>query len=288
MIDYMNQINLIEMLKYIIIGVVQGVAEVMPISSSGHMLLFSKLFNININLATEVFLHLGSLIAVIIFLRKELSYMIINFLKFIFKIFNNIINKNNNHKTKIEKHETDNFKMVIYLILSTIPLVIMTLLLNNYIDKINTNIMCVSFLLMVNGLMVYITGKRLYINKNLLKEKINYFQAIKIGLYQSFAIFSGISRSGTCLLGGSELTNEDNTNYSFTLFIPVCVGALVNEISKGSISINIYSVVSFIFVIPITLLSLKLLKKLVNHKRYTYFGIYTFIIGMIILIINLL
>lgn len=287
MYKFTSLINLIEILKYIVLGLTQGIAEVLPISSSGHLLLLSDILNINISLGDEVFLHLGSLIAVIIYMRKQLLSIFNNSLKYCFKKINNIFNKNKYPKSIISTNEKNNFKLLIYLIISTIPLVIITILLNGYIESINCNLNCVGFLFLINGLMVYITGKKMNLKKLNDINKMSYYYALKIGLYQSFGIFSGISRSGTCLLGGSELQNEENSNYAFLLFVPVCFGALVNELIKGSINVTVNSLTAFIIVIPVTLFSLKILKKIITNNKYKLFGIYTFILGVIILIIKL-
>lgn len=287
MYKFTSLMNLIEILKYIVLGLTQGIAEVLPISSSGHLLLLSDILNINISLGDEVFLHLGSLIAVIIYMRKQLLSIFNNSLKYCFKKINNIFNKNKYPKSIISKDEKNNFKLLIYLIISTIPLVIITILLNGYIESINCNLNCVGFLFLINGLMVYITGKKMNLKKLNDNNKMSYYYALKIGLYQSFGIFSGISRSGTCLLGGSELQNEENSNYAFLLFVPVCFGALVNELIKGSINVTVNSLTAFIIVIPVTLFSLKILKKIITNNKYKLFGIYTFILGVIILIIKL-
>lgn len=287
MYKFTSLINLIDILKYIVLGLTQGIAEVLPISSSGHLLLLSDILNINISLGDEVFLHLGSLIAVIIYMRKQLLSIFNNSFKYCFKKINNIFNKNKYPKSIISKNEKNNFKLLIYLIISTIPLVIITILLNGYIESINCNLNCVGFLFLINGLMVYITGKKMNLKKLNDINKMSYYYALKIGLYQSFGIFSGISRSGTCLLGGSELQNEENSNYAFLLFVPVCFGALVNELIKGSINVTVNSLTAFIIVIPVTLFSLKILKKIITNNKYKLFGIYTFILGVIILIIKL-
>lgn len=287
MYKFTSLINLIEILKYIVLGLTQGIAEVLPISSSGHLLLLSDILNINISLGDEVFLHLGSLIAVIIYMRKQLLSIFNNSLKYCFKKINNIFNKNKYPKSIISTNEKNNFKLLIYLIISTIPLVVITILLNGYIESINCNLNCVGFLFLINGLMVYITGKKMNLKKLNDNNKMSYYYALKIGLYQSFGIFSGISRSGTCLLGGSELQNEENSNYAFMLFVPVCFGALVNELIKGSINVTVNSLTAFIIVIPVTLFSLKILKKIITNNKYKLFGIYTFILGVIILIIKL-
>ena len=287
MYKFTSLINLIEILKYIVLGLTQGIAEVLPISSSGHLLLLSDILNINISLGDEVFLHLGSLIAVIIYMRKQLLSIFNNSLKYCFKKINNTFNKNKYPKSIISTNEKNNFKLLIYLIISTIPLVIITILLNGYIESINCNLNCVGFLFLINGLMVYITGKKMNLKKLNDINKMSYYYALKIGLYQSFGIFSGISRSGTCLLGGSELQNEENSNYAFLLFVPVCFGALVNELIKGSINVTVNSLTAFIIVIPVTLFSLKILKKIITNNKYKLFGIYTFILGVIILIIKL-
>ena len=100
--------KVLEYLKYIIIGLVQGISEVLPISSSGHLIIFEKLFNISNNdLSFEIFLHLGSLIAVFLFLSKHIKRIVISIFKYLFKKDNECY---------------DDFKYFLFLIISKIKI----------------------------------------------------------------------------------------------------------------------------------------------------------------------
>ena len=262
--------SLIEIIKYLILGFVQGVSEVLPISSSGHLLIFSKLLEIDITLNLEIFLHLGSLIALIIYERKEIN----NLIKGFFSLFSQ--NKD------FKQLNLDNRKYFFMLILATIPLVLVTILIGDKIEILCMDIKIVAICLMINGLFMYILYKKINYPK---KSTFDYFDALKIGLFQTMGIFSGISRSGSCLLGGSNIETNTSKRFTFLLFIPVCLGALIYKVLFSDFdlsSISTLQIISFLITIPITYLSLSLLSNVLKSKKkiILLFSLYTFLLGI--------
>lgn len=207
------------LLQAVIMGIVQGLSEFLPISSSAHLVFASNLYkhfagiNANIGINQEVFLdimlHLGTLIAVLIFFRKEIIE--------IFKAFYfGIKNKN---------YTEENFKIGLYIIIGTILTIVIAYPLSNIAKKL-------VFMPQLTGIVLAITGILLisseWQNKKIqIKKEINTKSSIFIGIAQGFASLPGFSRSGltiaTALFMGHERSKA--ARYSFLLSIPVILGA---------------------------------------------------------------
>lgn len=258
-----------EIIRYIILGIIQGIGEILPISSSGHLIVFGNILGIEMNISLEIILHLASLIAIIFYSRKEIYEIILKAFRYIF----------------LKDYKDKNYLMfIIYLLISCIPICIISLLFSNIIDYINNSYLFIGILFMVNGLMLYIFNK---INRD--RNTIKLKDSLVIGIFQGFAVVPGLSRSGMCMCGGinSGLSKEKTLEYSFLLFIPVIILATFKELFGGfSIDLNnrFYYFISFIVSFIFTYLSLKFLKRIIKNNALKYFGYYTFLLGMIICI----
>ena len=258
------------LILYIILGIIQGIAEVLPISSSAHLIIFQELFNIKFdNLAVEVILHIASLLSILIYLRKEILDIIIGTFKYI---------------TKRENKES--FMMVIYMFISMIPITVVTLI----IKKLNINIYklpLISLMLIINSIILF-SMKNKYKKEN----NLNLKSSFKIGLTQSLAIMPGISRSGSCLFGAhiSKVESNISKKYAFLLFIPSVIGGFITEISNIkevitlSNNILIYIFVAFTITIIVTYIALKIFERILKKEKIYMFGYYTMILGLILLI----
>lgn len=269
---------MIEYIKYIILGIIQGITEVLPISSSGHLIIFQEIFNIkNNDLTFEIFLHFASLIAIILFLSKPLIKLLKGLIIYIIKKDHNYYNE---------------FKYFIMLIISTIPIVIFTLIIKLLNISFN-KLYIVGFCLIINSVMIYILSKQKG-DKDICN--LTYKNALYIGLFQMIGIFPGISRSGSCYLGTSsqKLNKDDSTEYSFFLFIPSVVGAIIleykNIFSIFSLEQNLFFqyLTAFIITIFTTYFSFKFLLKIIKKQKIKIFSIYSLIVGILILIYSLI
>lgn len=264
-----------ELLKYIIIGIVQGIAEVLPISSSAHLIIFSKILGLENNLAFEIFLHLGSLFAVIMFLRKKILKLLLNVYKYLIKK---------------QKEFKKDFLYFCYILLSTLIVVIVTVLFNDYLEVVNNYVWLVGIFLIINGIMLFIFFNN---DKKNNRENLNYKDAICIGLFESIAILPGISRSGACLIGGRvrKLDNETSGDYTFMLFIPAVIGGFVlkvRNISELVINNNIICYITcFIITSITTFISFMFLLKIIKKGKLSYFGYYCVILGLLTFILNI-
>ena len=252
----------------------QGITEVLPISSSGHHQIASTMLNINDNSITlSVMLHFASFFAVIIYLRNELKDLIVGcFLYFKDK------NKYNNQ-----------FKMVVHLCLSTIVLVIITVCLK-LCGYNSSPIWVVGIFLIINGIMLKVFGN---LNGTKTLDTFRVKDAIVVGLFQSVGALPGISRSGSCLCGCKVLNinKDDSKKYAFLLFIPAILGSLVLELKNISSmvisnSFHLYSI-SFITSLVTTYFAFEFLNKIIKKGKLTNFSIYCMILGVVVILYSI-
>lgn len=254
---------------YIILGIIQGITEVLPISSSGHLLIFESLFGIKFdNMGFEVLLHMASLISIIIYLRKE----IIGLLKglYLYIIKKDIIYK-------------DSLYMIIYLMISMIPLIVVALI-TKWLNLNFHNLAIVGIMLILNSVMLFSLKKTYNKNKNL-----NLKNAFIIGLIQSIGIMPGISRSGSCLVGGNivGLEKEKSRKYAFLLFIPSVMGSFILEFNniKDIVLLDIGIipiVITFLITVISTYIAFKLFDYIIKKDKIYMFGYYTLTLGILI------
>lgn len=262
-------------LKYLILGIIQGFTEPLPISSSGHLRIFKSLFNSEVlsDMNFEIIVNFGSLIAILILYRKEIVSIIKDFFMFI--------------KTKEKKYSV-NYKYAWLIVVGTIPAALLGLFVKDFIEEYFTTKLV--------GLMLIVTSILLFMIKDIKgkkeKKDMTYLDALKIGLFQVVALLPGISRSGATVVGGmkSNLTRETALNYSFMLYIPISVASMVlgikDLITAGNIgALAIPYLVSMIAAGIVTYYAAKLFIDIMKKGKLIYFSIYCFIVGLVVFII---
>lgn len=259
------------LLKYLILGIIQGFTEPLPISSSGHLRIFKSLFNSEVlsDMNFEIIVNFGSLIAILILYRKEIISIIKDFFMYI--------------KTKEKKYGT-NYKYAWLIVIGTIPAALLGLFVKDFIEEYFTTKLV--------GLMLIITSILLFMIKDIKgkkeKKDMTYLDALKIGCFQVVALLPGISRSGATVVGGmkSNLTRETALNYSFMLYIPISVASMVlgvkDLVTAGNIgTLAIPYLVSMIAAGIVTYFAAKLFIDIMKKGKLIYFSIYCFIVGII-------
>ncbi len=186
-------------LETLILSIIQGISEFIPVSSSAHLLIISRLSDFNVsNLQLDISLHLGSLLAIILFFRKELI---------------NIINNKN---------------IFLLIILGSIPLVIVGYIFysTNLIDQFR-NLKVVAWTTLIFGILLYFSDK--FELKNKISSGLNIKSIIIIGLFQILAIIPGVSRSGIVITASRFLKFDrvESSKIAFYLSIPALAGASV-------------------------------------------------------------
>lgn len=261
------------LLKFIILGIIQGITEPLPISSSGHIYIFKKLFDTEIfnDLNFEIFVNFASFLAIFIIFRKDIFRLISNFFKYIFKK---------------DKKSYNDFKYCLMIIIGTIPVGILGVVLKDYLED---TLFKYTFLV---GLAFIFTAICLILVKNKNGNKgdydITYKDAIIIGLLEAVALVPGISRSGTVLVGCllCSLSREASLKYTFMLYLPVSIATMllgVKDIIEVGIdsSVLIYYLVGMIFAGLVTYFTYKVLSKIVRNGKLWKFSIYLLIVGIL-------
>lgn len=267
---------MIDLIKYIFLGILQGITEPIPISSSGHIFLCKTLFQSKIlnDLNLEIFLNFASLIAIVIIYRKEIIEIIVESFKF-------ITTRDNKYK--------DTFKYILMIVVGTIPVGILGILLKSKIENsLSKNVYIIGFGFLLTAVaLISVTNS----NGKKKDNEITIKDAIIIGLSQAISIVPGISRSGMTLVGCllSGLDKKTSLKYTFMLYIPVSISTMILGISsaysKGmELSLLGYYLLSSIFSIVFTYLSYKRLSKLVEKGKLWRFSIYLFIVAMFTII----
>jgi undecaprenyl-diphosphatase len=251
----------------LILGIVQGLTEFLPVSSSGHLVLLEYLFHFSQSqaLSYTAFLHFGTTLALLYFFKKR-----------IFSIINNLFYYNGH---ELQKNDV---KLVLMIIIATIPAALVGLFAQTQIEQVFQNPIYSAVFLLVTGLILFFT--KFAREKN---TKINFAYAIIIGIVQAIAILPGISRSGitisTALLLG--LSREQSFEFSFLLSIPAIIGAnilLLKDVSFNLSAVNMILSIAVPFFAGI--LALYILKKFVISRRFYYFAFYCWLVGIITII----
>ena len=262
-------------LKYILLGIIQGFTEPLPISSSGHIYILKNILNMDDilnDLNFEIIVNFGSLIAIIIIYFNDLKKLIINFFKY-FKI--------KNEETKKD------VKYLLLIILGCIPVGITGFILKDYIELLlqTTTIVGISFI--ITSIFLFLVRN---INGN--KENITWKDALFIGLIQVIALLPGISRSGSTLIAAlfRNIKRSDALKYSFMLYIPISLGTMILSIKDIIDSNNLSNLIypyslGFLSSFIVSYFTLKWFIKAIKKGNLIYFSIYCLILGLFILII---
>ncbi|MCR5505982.1 MAG: UDP pyrophosphate phosphatase [Bacilli bacterium] len=274
----------IRLLKYMLLGLVQGLGEILPISSSGHLVLTYRLMNMTPDLSFEIFLHFASLIAIIIFFRKRLIELIKDFFLFIFKRIK--VDENNDEETKEKAAlQKRNFFMCLYLILATIPAAIAGLFLSNIIEKYLSTLLFVGIFLIITAILL--AASYLFKGEREIKE-MKWYDALIIGLFQCLGIMPGISRSGSCIVGGKVMRfkQADAAEFAFLMAIPIMLGSAIVKVPDIATSLQtdytllLPYIVSFIITAAVTFFCLMFFLKIIRKRKLYIFSVYCALVGI--------
>lgn len=265
----------------IILAIIQGIAEFLPISSSAHLIIFRDLFGIGANsvsgdlaLAFDIALHFGTLLAIAIYFFKDFWNMVISGL------------------TKGTK--TKDGKLFWYIVVATIPAAIVGVLFEDVIEEaIRTNYILIGMALIIMGVIIYFVDKKSKQEKDFSKMSLK--EALLIGCSQVFALIPGFSRSGTTIAAarGLKLNREDAAKFSFYLSAPVVLGAVVLSIFDATTLAAISSHLSiFIVGVGVAFLSglwcIEFLLRYIKKHDFQLFMWYRVLLGVIVIIYTLI
>lgn len=269
------------LLEAIILGIIQGLSEFLPISSTGHLTLAGKLMNL---ISTEnpehwtafiAVIQLGTLLAVLIYFRNDLIHIAKDFIS-------------DNLKRKKISEQSPNSKMGWYLILATIPVGVIGLSLKDIIEGVLTkNLYVISGSLI--GLAIILAVAERFGKFNRKQENIKWYDALLIGVAQSFALIPGSSRSGTTITAALFLgfNRETAARFSFLMSIPAVLASGLLELYQSLEYINsgtaLNLVAATIAAAAVGYISIEFLLRYLKKKSTMVFIVYRIVVGLIIL-----
>jgi undecaprenyl-diphosphatase len=275
-----------DLIQAIILGIVQGLAEFLPVASAGQVILVTHILGVTFPsqsdaLAFNTLLHLGTLTAIVGFFYRDLIKIIRAFISSIIDIF---------QKKFKEGLKDDVYKRLAWLMLmSTIPAAIVGGLFNKQFEILFGSVVAVGVFLIINGFILYSTN---YARKGEdTVKQLSFRNAFLIGVFESLALFPGISRSGTSISSGLflGLERECAARFAFLIALPVIAAAVIFEIKNiGALSQNspITMVAAYLAVVIFGYLSIGLLIRLIKSTSLKIFAYYCWIVGALTLILS--
>ena len=277
----------------IILGVIQGLTEFLPVSSSGHLAIMKNILRVDLETGAlyDVLLHVATLVAICIVMRKDIAKLILEFISIVRDVFTNflifidrITHKDDQYYIKIMSSAYRRF--VVLIIVSSIPTAIIGFLLNDIIETVENELLVPGICLIATAVIILISD---FLADGTKKPKdATVYDAFAIGTAQGIATLPGLSRSGTtitaCILCGFD--RKFAVKYSFIMSMPAIFGALILKLSKissetvtgGDIAVYI---VGMVIAAVVGYFALIFTTKLVQKKSFKYFAFYCFGIGVV-------
>ena len=250
-------------MKYVVLGIIQGLTEFLPVSSSGHLVIFQTLFKAPYSIAFDVVVHLATALAVVVYFWKD-----------ILELF------------------TSKRKMLWLIMVGTVFTGILGISFKDFFESLFSSVFAVGWFLLLTGLIIVLAewigkGKRQL-------EEMNIWDAVLIGLAQGCAIAPGLSRSGTTISASLARNLDRNlaARFSFLLSVPAILGAgLIQSkeiIKAGTIGIGIWPLIfGFLAAFVSGWIAIKVFMNIIQRMSIRGFAYYCFVIGILILAYNL-
>ena len=263
-------------MSLVLLGLIQGLTEFFPVSSSGHLVIAKYFLKLNLpGAAFEAFLHFGTVVAVIVLFRKDIKELVISFFDSIYKLSHgeNILNIFKNNSSS---------KLAWFLVISTIPAAIIGYTFSSYFEILFSKPIIASLMLTVTGALLWFGNKKFAGGYKNISE-ITCKDAIFIGLAQAVAIIPGISRSGLTVIAGMSrnLDREFAAKYSFILSVPIILGASmfkIRELSSLNIDLSILILSGLVAAIS-SYGAMKIFIGLLKNRKIYFFSYYLWILS---------
>lgn len=280
-------------IQAIFLGIIQGITEFLPVSSSGHLAIFQNIFHMNTDggMLFDIMLHVGTLMAILVVYRKDIWRMIQETICICIDIVQNIktfyYNKKYDEALRYKRVIHNNYrKFVVLVIVSTIPTAVIGYAMKSIVNLASRTLIVPGVCLLLTGVLLLVAdisedGKKL-------PKDVSYMNGFFIGIAQGFSTLPGLSRSGTtiaaCLMSGMD--KRFAVKYSFIMSIPAVVGAAVLELKDigretitGALVGN--CVAGALVAGLVGYVCIKTMLVVVRKKRFKGFAIYCFIVGVV-------
>lgn len=257
---------MVTLLDVIILAIVQGLTEWLPISSSGHLVIAQKALGLNLPLIYSAILHVGTLIVVLAAFRNDITDIIRALAK--------------------RDFETEEGKLALFIAAGSIPIAIVGLALKDFIEALFSSFLAIGISLLITGSILFVS------EKNTGNRKLNIQDSLLVGLAQAFAIIPGISRSGVTVATGllRKVDKARAFRFSFLLSVPAIIGATIIEakdLTRTNTDLALLVLGATISML-VGYASLKLLQKIVMNKKFHIFAYYCWTAGVAIIVYTLL
>lgn len=256
------------MLEALILGIIQGITEFIPVSSSGHLVLVPELFGwTQQSTSFDVVLHGGTLLALLIFYRKFLI------------------------NTALDLREKDSQKLVWQILIAAIPAGIIGVLFEDKIDSLFKDLDIVIAMLIIVGLIMIVVDYY-YVARSPKREELGYKDALSVGISQPLALIRGTSRSGITIIAGilSGLNLKSAVNFSFLIGIPLIGGAFAVSLLELLTTPNneniLHLAIGFFASFTTGYVAIKFMLSQINSLGLKWFGLYRIILGIVILLVK--
>ncbi|APS98473.1 undecaprenyl-diphosphatase [Borreliella mayonii] len=256
-------------LSAIILGIVQGITEFLPISSSGHLLLFRHFMNLKLSIIFDIYLHLATVLVIIIYYRKRILELFLTFIRFTLR--------------KSNKSDLTNLKLMLLILIITIVTGIVGTFISKYERMFTLSFVLINFI--ITGILI------LMLEFNFLKIDFKgniLLVGIFMGLMQGLGALPGISRSGVTIFSASVMgfNRKSAFEISFLSLIPIVFGAILLKHKEfydifmvlNFFEINLGALVAFV----VGIFSINFFFKMLNNKKLYYFSIYLFTLSIIV------
>ena len=274
---------MLALIEYILLGILQGITEPIPVSSSGHLLIlqtilekFSQSINIDFSILATM-TNFGSLIAIVVIYWNDITKLVKSFFAY-------LLTKNRKKDVK------EDFSYCLKIIIATIPAGVAGIIATklNLLNTLEENVKFVGFMLLLTAIFLFLI-KDFKGSKD--KDKITFMDAFVIGICQMIAIIPGLSRSGATIVGGMyrKLKRTTAFDFSFILYIPISLATSILGI-KDLLAVSVSSSTWILYLIATILAGIftyiftKWFSKIVKEGKLVYFSIYCVILGLIVIL----
>ena len=272
-------------LAAVLLGLIQGIAEFLPISSSGHLSILQNLFGVNTaegHMLFDVLLHFGTLISVCVVYRRDIVDMVREFIG----MLGDIKNPGSGREASVPTR-----RLIIMIIVSTLPL-LAVMLVKDYIEQLYYSTAFVGFGLILTGCMLYVSDKMISGRKN--EKTMTVKDALIIGLCQAVATIPGISRSGATITAGiaTGQNREFAVRYSFLISLPAIVGAcilsIIDAVKAGSdVAFLAYALGAAVAAV-VGIFAIKLVNALAQKGKFGMFAVYCWAVGGLSILLSII
>jgi len=252
-----------EIIQALILGIVQGITEWLPVSSSGHLVLFQEFLGFGTDVAFDVLLHLATLIVILAVFWKDILAILRSLLAF---------------------RWDENSKLLFFILLASVPTAIFGLVFHDWLVGLFSNLLLLGVFFIVNAIILFLTRFAKP------AKQLNWWKSIVMGVAQGLSIIPSISRSGATVSTGMFLgiKKEKLIRFSFLMAVPAIIGAFIMEAKDLAFNNPLPLILGSLTALVVGYFALKLMIRTIEKGKLYYFAYYCLILGVLILVLNLI